>query len=159
MADLLCVIKSVHIPTWLWQAKEVMRVTSYPPSMCPQTIPKSCVLSTDMTLLISHVNICLGLFSINCMRNVRHVFYSQCCRELRKTTRFTNHPPKTLQLCSLLASRGPLSAVLSYSSSKGDNLGVTVFKRHEKSENVVFKKRDLILSYAAEEGRCRTSVP
>lgn len=86
-------------------------------------------------------------------------FYSQCCRELRKTTRFTNHPPKTLQLCSLLASRGPLSAVLSYSSSKGDNLGVTVFKRHEKSENVVFKKRDLILSYAAEEGQCRTSVP
>lgn len=92
-ADSLCVIKSAHIPTRLWRAKKVMHVTSYRLSMCPQTIPKSCVLSTDMILLISHLNICLGLFSINSKRNVRNLLYSQCCRELRKTTGFTN-PPK-----------------------------------------------------------------
>lgn len=58
--------------------------------------PMWLVLSPDMLLLISRVNMCLGLFSVICRRNVKHLISLNCCREIRfsKLQDLPNLPPE-----------------------------------------------------------------
>lgn len=108
-----------------------------------------------MILTISHVNICLGLFTINCRRNEKHPLYSHCSGEIQFRKRCDLLTPRnTLQLSTLLASRVLLLVVLYSMVVQKSHLAIFGSNRlslHQRNTCGFKKKRDVMLLSAAEE--------
>lgn len=129
----------------LWNKRSVQINTALAKSHeC--SISDSPVLLMDRIPLISHVNICLSLHSINSEGDAKHLLHSRCCREMEhlKTTRLT----RTLHIAAIIYPDSIKGAFVSCAGLYGTprKVSVVIIVLQEKENNAYcFQKEILIL--------------
>lgn len=134
----------------LWNKRSVQINTalakSHERSISASPHTNGCVLLTDRILLISHVNICLGLHPINSKGNAKHLRHSHCCRGMKhlKTTRLTITHQNAAFIYPDSINGASVSCAGLYGTSREVSVVIIVF--YEKENNAYcFQKEILIL--------------